>query len=67
MHAYGVCPLSPTLRPRWAALPRLQFGGAAFFRYAFGTFCMCEARGGITTLSALYVLLKRRTAACQSG
>ena len=24
-------------------------------------------RGGITTLSALYVLLKRRTAACQSG
>ena len=28
---------------------------------------MCEARGGITTLSALYVLLKRRTAACQSG
>ena len=28
---------------------------------------MCEARGGITTLSALYVLLKRWTAACQSG
>jgi len=25
------------------------------------------ARGGITTLSALYVLLKRRTAACQNG
>ena len=24
-------------------------------------------RGGITTLSALYVLLKRRTAACQNG
>ena len=23
--------------------------------------------GGITTLSALYVLLKRRTAACQNG
>ena len=28
---------------------------------------MCEARGGITTLSALYVLLKRRTTACQKG
>ena len=32
-----------------------------------GPFRVCEARGGITTLSALYVLLKRRTAACQSG
>ena len=30
-------------------------------------FRVCEARGGITTLSALYVLLKRRTAACQNG
>ena len=28
-----------------------------------GPFRVCEARGGITTLSALYVLLKRRTAA----
>ena len=32
-----------------------------------GPFRVCEARGGITTLSALYVLLKRWTAACQSG
>ena len=32
-----------------------------------GAFRVCEARGGITTLSALCVLLKRRTAACQSG
>ena len=32
-----------------------------------GAFRVCEARGGITTLSALYVLLKRWTAACQSG
>ncbi len=32
-----------------------------------GAFRVCEARGGITTLSALYVLLKRRTAACQNG
>ena len=30
-------------------------------------FRVCEARGGITTLGALYVLLKRRTAACQKG
>ena len=29
-----------------------------------GPFRVCEARGGITTLSALYVLLKRRTASC---
>lgn len=32
-----------------------------------GPFRVCEARGGITTLSALYMLLKRRTAACQNG
>ena len=32
-----------------------------------GPFRVCEARAGITTLSALYVLLKRRTAACQNG
>ena len=32
-----------------------------------GPFRVCEARGGITTLSALYVLPKRRTAACQNG
>ena len=31
-----------------------------------GPFRVCEARGGITTLSALYVLLKRRTAAWQN-
>ena len=32
-----------------------------------GPFRVCEARGGITTLGALYVLLKRWTAACQKG
>ena len=32
-----------------------------------GPFRVCEARGGITTLSALYVLLKHRIAACQKG
>ena len=32
-----------------------------------GPFRVCEARGGITTLSALYVLLKRRTPACQTA
>ena len=49
---------SEASRPRWAALPRLQFGGAAFFRSAFGTFCMCEARGGITTLGAFHTFRK---------
>ena len=32
-----------------------------------GPFRVCEARGGITTLSALYALLKRWAAACQKG
>ena len=32
-----------------------------------GPFRVCEARGGITTLSVLCVLLKRWTTACQSG
>ena len=30
-------------------------------------FSHVRGMGGITTLSALYVLLKRRTAACQNG
>ena len=34
---------------------------------ALSAFRMCETRGGITTLGALCVLLKRRTAACQNG
>ena len=58
---YGVCPLPTAPQPRWAALPRLQFGGAAFFRYAFGTFCMCEARG-VSPLSACSTC--RRNARC---
>ena len=32
-----------------------------------GPFRVCEARGGITTLGALCVLLKYRTVACQNG
>ena len=32
-----------------------------------GPFRVCEARGGIVTLSVLCVLLKHRTAACKSG
>ena len=35
--------------------------------HVFSAFRMCETRGGITTLGVLCVLLKRRTAACQSG
>ena len=58
---YGVCPLPTAPQPRWAALPRLQFGGAAFFRSAFGTFCMCEARG-VSPLSACSTC--RRNARC---
>ena len=36
-----------------------------FYTLRSGPFRVCEARGGITTLSALYVLLKHRIAACQ--
>ena len=38
-----------------------------FHALCSGPFRVCEVRGGITTLGALYVLLKRRTAACQKG
>ena len=38
-----------------------------FFHSARRAFRTCERGGGITTLGALYVLLKRRTAACQNG
>ena len=53
-------------RPRWAALLCLQFGDVAVFHSARRAFRTCERGGGITTLGALYVLLKRRTAACQN-
>ena len=35
--------------------------------HVFSAFRMCETRGGITTLSVLCVLLKRRMTACQKG
>ena len=38
-----------------------------FFHFARRAFRTCEKGGGITTLGALCVLLKCRTAACQSG
>ena len=34
---------------------------------ALSAFRMCKTKGGIITLGVLYVLLKRRTAACQNG
>ena len=40
---------------------------SGFVHPALMVFRVCEARGGITTLGALCVLLKCRTAACQSG
>ena len=57
------------LRHRGPAGPRDLF---TFVEIAACTPCVqcfphVWGRGGITTLSALYVLLKRRTAACQSG
>ena len=57
-------------RRRGPAGPRDLFRfcrNCGFHALCSGPFRVCEARGGITTLSALYVLLKRRTPACQSG
>ncbi len=57
-------------RRRGPAGPRDLFRfcrNCGFHALCSGPFRVCEARGGITTLSALYVLLKRRTAACQKG
>ena len=44
----------------------LQLGDVAVFSLCAQYFLIVRGGGGITTLSALYVLLKRRTAACQS-
>ena len=45
----------------------LQFGDVAVFSLCAQYFLNVRGGGGITTLGVLYVLLKRRTAACQSG
>ena len=44
-----------------------QFGDVAVFSLYAQYFLNVRGGGGITTLSALYVLLKRRTVACQNG
>ena len=44
-----------------------QFGYVAVFSLCAQYFLNVRGGGGITTLSALYVLLKRRTVACQNG
>ena len=45
----------------------LQFGDVAVFSLCAQYFLNVRGGGGITTPGALYVLLKRRTAACKSG
>ena len=45
----------------------LQLGDVAVFSLCAQYFLIVRGGGGITTLSALCVLLKRRTAACKSG
>ena len=45
----------------------LQLGDVAVFFTLCAVLSECARQGGITTLGVLYVLLKRRTAACQSG
>ena len=67
MRVYSVRPLPPASRPRRAAcsfslLPKLKF-----VHPALRALPRVRGRGGITTLGALCVLLKRWTAACQKG
>ena len=64
---YGVCPLSSVPQPRWAALPRLQFGGATVLSLCVRYFLHVRGKGGITTLGVLYMSSKRPMPACQSG
>ena len=45
----------------------LQLGDVDVFSLCAQYFLNVRGGGGITTLGALYVLLKRRTAACQNG
>ncbi len=45
----------------------LQLGDVAVFSLCAQYFLIVRGGGSITTLSALYVLLKYRTAACKSG
>ena len=45
----------------------LQFGDVAVFSLCAQGFLHVRGMGGITTLGALCVLLKCRTAACQKG
>ena len=45
----------------------LQFGDVAVFFTLCAVLSECARQGGITTLGVLRMLLKRRTAACQSG
>ena len=54
-------------RPRWAARLFYFCLNCGLYALRSGSFRVCETRGGITTLGVLCVLLKRWTAACQSG
>ena len=58
---------SEASRPRWLRDSFRFCRNCGLYALRSGPFRVCEARGGITTLSALYVLLKRRTAACQKA
>ena len=45
MHAYSVCPLPLAPQPHWAALPRLQFGGAAVLSLCVQYFLHVRGKG----------------------
>ena len=54
-------------QPRWAALLCLQLGDVAVLSLCAQYFLNVQGWGGITTLGALCMFSKCRTAACQSG
>ena len=70
--AFGTAMCSCASLSRGVAAPLgcvicLQLGDVAVFSLCAQYFLIVRGGGGITTLSALCVLLKRRTAACQNG
>ena len=54
MHAYGVCPLPPAPRPRWAAVLCLQFGDVAVFSLCAQRLSACARRGALSLPSARF-------------
>ena len=66
MHAYGVCPLPPASRPRWAAQHSFRSAYVVFLTLGTRGFLRVRGEGGITTLGVLRILSKLSVPACQN-